>query len=185
MVQKILSFGKVCPCWNSPWQTVTLICSANSCHLTALPSLSNPGLYSFYTSCNRILGLSNLGFTLPSKIRSTYATAGHVCRGFTSQSRPSFSPQEEQHLSILERLHSLENKVRIYGYSTIRWGLGLVFLLGVGVYIFRESLRENVADEVAGVASRSLGKLEPQKFRSSSGLKVFGVNMENVFIHCA
>lgn len=41
----------------------------------------------------------------------------------------------------------------------LRWGLSAFVLAGLAIYAFREQLRENVADEVADVASRSLGKV--------------------------
>ena len=41
----------------------------------------------------------------------------------------------------------------------LRWGLSALLLAGLAIYVFREPLRENVADEVADVASRSLGKV--------------------------
>ena len=41
----------------------------------------------------------------------------------------------------------------------LRWGLSALVLAGLAIYVFREPLRENVADEVADVASRSLGKV--------------------------
>lgn len=58
--------------------------------------------------------------------------------------------------SILDRLHRLEETLHIRGYSVLRWGLGLVVAVGLAVYMFREPLKENVADEIADVASRSL-----------------------------
>ena len=70
-------------------------------------------------------------------------------------------PPEEHYAyiqSILERLHRLEETLHIRGYSVLRWGLGLVVAVGLAVYMFREPLKENVADEIADVASRSLGK---------------------------
>ena len=56
----------------------------------------------------------------------------------------------------------LEESLRVRGYSILRWGLAVLLVTGFGIYIFREPLRENVADEVADVASRSLGKVEGQ-----------------------
>lgn len=72
------------------------------------------------------------------------------------------SPSEEHTHTILQRLHGLEESLRVRGYSTLRWGLAVLLVTGFGIYIFREPLRENVADEVADVASRSLGKVEGQ-----------------------
>ena len=48
--------------------------------------------------------------------------------------------------------------MRVKGYSLLRWGLVAVAVMGITLYFFREEVRENVADEVAEVASRSLGK---------------------------
>ena len=60
--------------------------------------------------------------------------------------------------TILQRLHDLEESFRVRGHSVLRWGLSALVVAGFVIYIFREPLRENVADEVADVASRSLGK---------------------------
>ena len=61
-------------------------------------------------------------------------------------------------ITILQRLHDLEESFRVRGHSVLRWGLSALVVAGFVIYIFREPLRENVADEVADVASRSLGK---------------------------
>lgn len=61
-------------------------------------------------------------------------------------------------VTILQRLHDLEESFRVRGHSVLRWGLSALIVAGFVIYIFREPLRENVADEVADVASRSLGK---------------------------
>ena len=60
--------------------------------------------------------------------------------------------------TILQRLQDLEESFRVRGHSILRWGLSALVIAGFVIYIFREPLRENVADEVADVASRSLGK---------------------------
>lgn len=61
-------------------------------------------------------------------------------------------------ITILQRLHDLEQSFRVRGYSVLRWGLSALIVTGFTIYVFREPLRENMADEVADVASRSLGK---------------------------
>ncbi|XP_022093033.1 uncharacterized protein LOC110980546 [Acanthaster planci] len=60
------------------------------------------------------------------------------------------------HDTVLLRMQRLENSLRYHGYSTIRIGLVLVVVIGIAVYIFREAIRENVAEEVSQVATRSL-----------------------------
>lgn len=70
-------------------------------------------------------------------------------------------PQEEHYAyiqSITDRLHYIEESMRIRGYSVLKWGLGLLMSVLLGLYMFREPLKDNVADEIADVASRSLGK---------------------------
>lgn len=61
--------------------------------------------------------------------------------------------------SVVQRLHELEETMRVKGYNVLRWGLAAIAVLSAIVYLFREEVRENVADEVAGVASRSLGNV--------------------------
>lgn len=69
------------------------------------------------------------------------------------------TPPHHPHTNtILQRLHDLEESFRVRGHSVLRWGLSALIVAGFVIYIFREPLRENVADEVADVASRSLGK---------------------------
>lgn len=67
-------------------------------------------------------------------------------------------PHHPHTTTILQRLHDLEESFRVRGHSILRWGLSALVVAGFAIYIFREPLRENVADEVADVASRSLGK---------------------------
>mgnify|MGYP006973407228 CR=1 FL=1 len=69
------------------------------------------------------------------------------------------SSQHHHTVTILQRLHDLEESFRVRGHSVLRWGLSALVLAGLAIYVFREPLRENVADEVADVASRSLGKV--------------------------
>ena len=61
-------------------------------------------------------------------------------------------------ITVLQRLHDLEQSFRVRGHSVLRWGISALVVAGFAIYVFRETLRENVADEVADVASRSLGK---------------------------
>ena len=93
----------------------------------------------------------------------------HVARAFASDESPeqpkrqSKSPvdassQHHHTITILQRLHDLEQSFRVRGHSVLRWGLIALVVAGFVIYVFRETLRENVADEVADVASRSLGK---------------------------
>ena len=58
---------------------------------------------------------------------------------------------------LVSRIHSLEESSRFHGYSTLRWGLSVIVTVLASVYLFRDQLRDNVADEVADVASRSMG----------------------------
>lgn len=93
----------------------------------------------------------------------------HVARRFASHESPeqakrqSKSPvdassQHHHTITILQRLHDLEQSFRVRGHSVLRLGLIALVVAGFIIYVFRETLRENVADEVADVASRSLGK---------------------------
>ena len=59
--------------------------------------------------------------------------------------------------SVVVKVKDLEEHWRIKGYSTFRWGLGILVLVGFGIYMFREPIKENLSDEVADVATRSLG----------------------------
>ena len=77
----------------------------------------------------------------------------------TGDSNVGDTPPDHPHTNtILQRLHDLEESFRVRGHSVLRWGLSALIVAGFVIYIFREPLRENVADEVADVASRSLGK---------------------------
>ena len=109
--------------------------------------------------------------SLHSKFSPAELAAGkkHVARRFASHESPeqpkrqSKSPvdassQHHHTITILQRLHDLEQSFRVRGHSVLRWGLSALVVAGFVIYVFRETLRENVADEVADVASRSLGK---------------------------
>ena len=77
----------------------------------------------------------------------------------TGDSNEGDTPPDHPHTNtILQRLHDLEESFRVRGHSVLRWGLSGLIVVGFVIYIFREPLRENVADEMADVASRSLGK---------------------------
>ncbi|XP_033637582.1 uncharacterized protein LOC117298429 isoform X1 [Asterias rubens] len=65
-------------------------------------------------------------------------------------------PSLHHHDTVLVNLQRLEDSLRYHGYSTVRIGFAVLVILGISVYTFRESIRENVADEVSQVASRSL-----------------------------
>ncbi|KAJ8045154.1 hypothetical protein HOLleu_08098 [Holothuria leucospilota] len=75
----------------------------------------------------------------------------------SKQSKTQF-PRETtpDDISVIERLHRLEDSLRYHGYSTIRIALGFAAVIGLSLYLFRDALRDNVADEVSQVASRSL-----------------------------
>lgn len=96
-----------------------------------------------------------------------------VARRFGSHESPQLGPEQPKRqernpvdgtshhhhtITILQRLHDLEESFRVRGHSILRWGLSALVVAGFAIYVFREPLRENVADEVADVASRSLGK---------------------------
>ena len=94
----------------------------------------------------------------------------HVPRRFSSQKSSEqhtkqdqipadAAPHHHHTTTILQRLQELEEAFRVRGHSVLRWGLSAVIVSGFVIYIFREQLKENVADEVADVASRSLGKV--------------------------
>lgn len=59
---------------------------------------------------------------------------------------------------VASQIHRLEESSRFHGYSILRWGFSVFVVLSAFVYLFRDTLRDNVADEVADVASRSMGK---------------------------
>ena len=59
--------------------------------------------------------------------------------------------------SVVVKVKDLDNYLRVRGYSTLRVGIAILVLTGFGIYMFREPIRENISDEVADVASRSLG----------------------------
>ena len=59
--------------------------------------------------------------------------------------------------SVVVKVKDLDNYLRIRGYSTLRVGIAILLATGFGIYMFREPIRENISDEVADVASRSLG----------------------------
>lgn len=94
----------------------------------------------------------------------------HVPRRFACQKIPEqhtkqdripadAAPHHHHTTTILQRLQELEEAFRVRGHSVLRWGLSAVIVSGFVIYIFREQLKDNVADEVADVASRSLGKV--------------------------
>lgn len=60
---------------------------------------------------------------------------------------------------IVNRIHKLEESSRFHGFSMLRWGLSGFLAFLACIYLFRDKLRDNVADEVADVASRSMGKI--------------------------
>ena len=77
----------------------------------------------------------------------------------TSEKEKVASSSADEHWGpyLVSRIHNLEESSRFHGYSTLRWGLSIVVTVLAGVYLFRDQLRDNVADEVADVASRSMG----------------------------
>ncbi|CAH1790761.1 unnamed protein product [Owenia fusiformis] len=64
--------------------------------------------------------------------------------------------QEGAHPSVMTKLRQIEDSMRVYGYSTLRIGIGVIFSAGFGIYIFRDHIRGAAADEVSNVASKSL-----------------------------
>lgn len=80
-------------------------------------------------------------------------------RRHTSNQNP---PDSVHHsvVSVVQRLHGIEESMRVKGYSLLRWGLVAIVVMITTLYLFREEVRENVADEVAVVASKSLGRLK-------------------------
>ncbi|XP_072031517.1 uncharacterized protein [Amphiura filiformis] len=87
---------------------------------------------------------------------SVQATLLDCSRRQLSVSALRLAEDHKQHESVGKKLQHLEDSLRYHGYSTIRIGLFIMFAAGMGLYIFRESIRENVADEVSQVAYRSL-----------------------------
>ena len=132
--------------------------------------------YVFALSCRKSPRFFSSSFYSKFSAGSTVVPRGtcvHSSRGFGNDQASEQPPKQERtgvsnevdtpphhpHTStILQRLHDLEESFRVRGHSVLRWGLSALIVAGFVIYIFREPLRENVADEVADVASRSLGK---------------------------
>lgn len=108
---------------------------------------------------------------------STRSTPGENCKIYKQQNivqevgpaedqNPSYSsntetPDSSEHWGpyIVSQIHKLEDSSRFYGHSMLKWGLSGFAVLLACIYLFRDRLRDNVADEVADVASRSMGKV--------------------------
>ena len=148
-------------------------------HICNLISQNSPGFtrYLFTLSCrksSRLLSSSFHSNVSPVLTVIPWGACVHSSRRFGSDqasgqpkkqagagdSNVVDTPPHHPHTTnILQRLHDLEESFRVRGHSVLRWGLSALIVAGFIIYIFREPLRENVADEVADVASRSLGKL--------------------------
>jgi len=131
--------------------------------------------YVFTLSCRKSSRLFSSSFhsnVSPVLTAVPWGTCVHSCRRFGSDQASEQpkkqagagvsdvldTPPHHSHTNtILQRLHDLEESFRVRGHSVLRWGLSALIVAGFVIYIFREPLRENVADEVADVASRSLG----------------------------
>lgn len=61
--------------------------------------------------------------------------------------------------SIVVKVKDLEKYLRMRGYFTLKWAISLLGIAGFAIYMFREPIKENLSDEVADVASRSLGMI--------------------------
>ena len=62
--------------------------------------------------------------------------------------------------SIVVKVKDLEKYLRLRGYFALKWVLSLLGLAGFGIYMFREPIKDNLSDEVADVASRSLSRYQ-------------------------
>ncbi|RDD44566.1 hypothetical protein TrispH2_003718 [Trichoplax sp. H2] len=72
----------------------------------------------------------------------------------------SQSSSHSQHTTIVLSRHDIENFIRSHGNAAFKLTIGITMFLFLTVYIFREYIRENMADEVADVASRSLSDVQ-------------------------
>lgn len=103
----------------------------------------------------------------PSSTCSSISTKGKFPNLFSLEKQRFFSDKrpaqsESVHhsvVSVVQRLHDIEESMRVKGYSLLRWGLVAIAMVVTTLYFFREEVRDNVADEVAVVATKSLGKL--------------------------
>jgi len=91
----------------------------------------------------------------PNDITKVFSQ-GMQQKRYSSTQTPN--PTDSVHY-VVQRLHEIEERMRIKGYSLLRWGLVAIIVMVTTLYFFREEVRENVADEVAVVATRSLGTL--------------------------
>ncbi|XP_013400075.1 uncharacterized protein LOC106166155 [Lingula anatina] len=145
-------------------QNVQYLIKFNKCGLACLQS--HPDRKIIF--CNREIMLwpryLNKGQFDGSSLRRPAQLCHHPFTRVQSYSQRSGPDQDQQsqhgehgHYSrIMERLVTIENDTRLYGYSTLRIGGAVVISTGIAVYLFREQIRENVADEVSQVTTRSL-----------------------------
>ncbi|XP_068682267.1 uncharacterized protein [Montipora foliosa] len=114
-----------------------------------------------------LVGRSSPENTLSRSVHCNVSVCQGLARRFSSEKNseqakiqaeaPADASSHHHHtITILQRLHDLEESFRVRGHSVLRWGLSVLVVAGFMIYVFREPLRENVADEVADVASRSL-----------------------------
>lgn len=59
--------------------------------------------------------------------------------------------------SMVVRVMDLEKYLKKGGSLTLYWAMSILGLAGFAIYMFREPIKVNLSDEVADVASRSLG----------------------------
>lgn len=106
------------------------------------------------------LGFYRARLYKPTRLRNYFSqkTTGQSKKQEEVRATELLDSTTHQHhtTTILQRLQDLEESFRVQGHSILRWGLSALVISGFVIYIFREPLRENVADEVADVASRSL-----------------------------
>ena len=122
------------------------------------PFISRITVLSFHSSCSSLATADEVILKF-ARLRNLWSARNRTRKYSDLHSKESKIPPEEHATqTILQRLHNLEEYLRVRGYSVLRWGLSVIIVTAIAIYVFREPLRENMADEVADVASRSLGE---------------------------
>ena len=92
------------------------------------------------------------------KLTAPFHSSGLSLETIKNERLKQGSDPIQTHYYLQGYLKALEEKTTVKGYSMIRWGLALIVVAGTGIYMFREPLRDNISDEVADVAARSMGE---------------------------
>ncbi|XP_001629412.2 uncharacterized protein LOC5508870 [Nematostella vectensis] len=118
---------------------------------------SRPAECRFFITSSPFFSVEKKSSQVNRRLIPPYDTHHAIVQQLSQDAQLEKTDPSVHHFAMIERLHDLEERYRVRGYSLLRWGLGLVVMGVISLYLFREELRENVADEVADVASRSLG----------------------------